>query len=1523
MTYANNLNVNANYNKSLGKYGNLGLSANASYNKGTEPDYNASLRYSKQFGNGLGININADSPLKNIRDNGRVNLGFTYNFQDGGVYAELTDDEIEEYRKGGYIVEDISVPELTQAQKGKFVAPPLPIDRTKSETTKMFQPIVNNAIRDKNAIIARQNEERKRNIDRGVKAVKNSISAIEKNKTYTKKQKAELLKKETDKLFNIDQTQLEETGAVLNQTDQHSIKAAPEKTVGDYAERTWDIITNPFDAAKYSISGGGIENMPWNYNKMKELGIDPSARSYQERFSGSDQKSNMVGDALNSFNLFDAGDKVYRNASKGNWADAALEASRFLEVGAFMKPNVLKKIASVIPNGNKKNTPLFVNIPDHIDDVAEEVATQTDNVSDLNTTVNTTPNRYRAQNINSGSIDFSHALEDDIMHWVEQNNLDRGNNALSQHILSEIEPILESFDIRGNQQFAQLNDLSPNDAELLRNKVYNTLNNINPEVFEQYRKPSFQAGIDDSNVVNRSGFTKKSLLLNNNYSDEVKKTITDLPEEEFKNTILKPNGEIVPYNNEEYVSSKFVYDPNFDAINKIRHADAIPISTESYADIFNQNIDYLNDIIIPKYNKSGAKYRVTGIDKHGNLRFSNPKQTVKSANYDKYFTKLTDAEKKLEEINNLFKSGQVTNEQEITEALKAQANYERKIRSYTRALQDEIPEGTSSFVVDIVPGHWRGEIEDLANSDYYKYLPGLNMAGSTNGVFADRIARRGTGTYEALNEYLKKFDLGRVKPGFNSQTESSHGAWKNFINKDKAHGFYGKQGVLYGALKKQGGYIDVELSDDEIKDHIKKGYVVEDITHMQSGGQLPYQVWQEKTGTPWSEAHKQGLTNGTAEQNIALMNKLLSGEVPTVSKSQAVPVQSRPVQTTPNFASYDNNVKQMVSNGATLDDLVRIRMGTREGLMHRFPDLFSASNAKSKVVNKVNIPQNKQTVATKVEQIVNKPDTTTIPKSVLPKLSAISETTFTRIPAPKITVPKADTPIVKKFEKSKLKAQDKLKQKEVEDSINRIKESLTPGYIKKPDTLRPTFTPVMGEKKPVIPVKKPIVKIDTPFVPKPFDIKGQPIIKQDTPVAIKNFQDIKGDPSKNKISRLDLPHVKEEKPVSIKKTEKIVPKKEESKVVVEDADYKVINNLNQRLNKFDESLQGLYYDYTNPHHSAEKRKQATETFRKKIQERNNLINTINAKKRDYAGGMDSWIDNSAPDWVKKPAQKYDLSDQVEATSYKLPKLETFKEKEERDNEKFRTTKRVDDLGTKNGRWSFRVSASNDDPMKVQLYGTRGERKSNMNIKAKGAVMHFLDQSPLTGYMHPITKNYYRDLKQDAYVGVLEKQKDGSYGVKYVPKKEIPAKDLTKNTFLVRQEKFDNIDFDKKVEDDNFAGHTYWTKKGTTRATIPVSSGKDANNYDYSSGQSVVFIFPYKNKTRYVHFAGSPNDIRKEGEELKKQYKLKSNTLTLGVADAGSYSSSIKGDISDSKLKDWNKGYANRNSFTGAGMALVD
>jgi hypothetical protein len=212
-------------------------------------------------------------------------------------------------------------------------------------------------------------------------------------------------------------------------------------------------------------------------------------------------------------------------------------------------------------------------------------------------------------------------------------------------------------------------------------------------------------------------------------------------------------------------------------------------------------------------------------------------------------------------------------------------------------------------------------------------------------------------------------------------------------------------------LKKSGGVV-AELTPEEIQEYINQGYIVEDVDDfkIQSGAQLPYQVWEEKTGTSWAEAKKQGLTDGSAEQNIALMNKLLRGASPSVSKPQTAQIQPAF-----DYSAYDNNVKQMVNNGATLEDLVHSRMGTREGLMNRFPDLFSASNAQSKVINKVNIPQNKTTVATKVNKIVNKPDTHTVAKTILPKLSAIPETTFTRIPAPKLTAPIVDTPIVNTF----------------------------------------------------------------------------------------------------------------------------------------------------------------------------------------------------------------------------------------------------------------------------------------------------------------------------------------------------------------------------------------------------------------------------------------------------------------------------------------------------------------------------
>ena len=107
------------------------------------------------------------------------------------------------------------------------------------------------------------------------------------------------------------------------------------------------------------------------------------------------------------------------------------------------------------------------------------------------------------------------------------------------------------------------------------------------------------------------------------------------------------------------------------------------------------------------------------------------------------------------------------------------------------------------------------------------------------------------------------------------------------------------------------------------------------------------------------------------------------------------------------------------------------------------------------------------------------------------------------------------------------------------------------------------------------------------------------------------------------------------------------------------------------------------------------------------------------------------------------------------------------------------------------------------------------------------------------------------------MGYLDNNNDGTYSVLYKKKKDIPEGELMKNTFLIRSEKYDNINFNGRVRDANFPGHFYWTKKNTGKQIKPPISidGQDANKYDWNSGQSVVYLFPYKGKTRYVHFAG--------------------------------------------------------------------
>jgi len=101
----------------------------------------------------------------------------------------------------------------------------------------------------------------------------------------------------------------------------------------DQANRTWEVITNPFTAFEYAVTTGDMANMPSNINAARMQGYDVGATPGR----------NMVGNALNmTTNLFDAGDKVVRNVGEGNLLGAGMEALRFLP-GARMTTGLGKQ----------------------------------------------------------------------------------------------------------------------------------------------------------------------------------------------------------------------------------------------------------------------------------------------------------------------------------------------------------------------------------------------------------------------------------------------------------------------------------------------------------------------------------------------------------------------------------------------------------------------------------------------------------------------------------------------------------------------------------------------------------------------------------------------------------------------------------------------------------------------------------------------------------------------------------------------------------------------------------------------------------------------------------------------------------------------------------------------------------------------------------------------------------------------------------------------------------------------------
>jgi len=278
--------------------------------------------------------------------------------------------------------------------------------------------------------------------------------------------------------------------------------------------------------------------------------------------------------------------------------------------------------------------------------------------------------------------------------------------------------------------------------------------------------------------------------------------------------------------------------------------------------------------------------------------------------------------------------------------------------------------GTSFFTVDIKPGRWKGEIQDMPSKYYVDKVPGLNMYNTTKTLWGDidpfdatakALAlkeRKGSRVYDSLNEYLKKMNLGRVKSGFSGQSNYALPLWEKAVKKDKAIGWYrdpGEVGAIYKSLfpaaiatgttkallnqqeeYAKGGSINLDPAKKgtfkalATRYGMSMGKLAMDMKKnpnkyspgarkkanfyrnfvMQQGGSTS-SLWEEKTGLPWSEAKVRGLSDGTRATNMILREKLLNDEInfsdaPVVNNTQ--PVTTPQVkQEEVNFDQYEFN----------------------------------------------------------------------------------------------------------------------------------------------------------------------------------------------------------------------------------------------------------------------------------------------------------------------------------------------------------------------------------------------------------------------------------------------------------------------------------------------------------------------------------------------------------------------------------------------------------------------------------------
>ena len=223
------------------------------------------------------------------------------------------------------------------------------------------------------------------------------------------------------------------------------------------------------------------------------------------------------------------------------------------------------------------------------------------------------------------------------------------------------------------------------------------------------------------------------------------------------------------------------------------------------------------------------------------------------------------------------------------------------------------------------------------------------------------------------------------------------------------------------------------------------------------------------------------------------------------------------------------------------------------------------------------------------------------------------------------------------------------------------------------------------------------------------------------------------------------------------------------------------------------------------------------------------------------------------------------------------------------------------------------------------------------------VAHFVyDMDFTTGKVNPSsdseTGNFKRKIKtvedlkahtphnpgstvRDPYVTLYQPVSNGKTNVQYIKKSEIEQKDIKNLGDVLRQYRYSDLDWEgPKGRAAGFASSIAAVKTKTGESTFfiqPKAAGNQpSKDYDQFGGGSVIYFI--EGTDIAIDFGGSNYQIKKQAEDIIKNYKISPDKLIISYHDLGSYSAKPGG--KDGKLS--NKQYKNFNLSKGVGAALA-